>query len=628
MSNSPNDASRLAQLSLGELFDCGRDGISVIAVNEHGKLVSIHDVPSGLACNCKCPGCDRRMVARKGKELSHHFAHYGIVGVTCVSAGESALHRFAKDVLNQHLQIGLPALTITEAGEAETVVVERRFTFDSAALEQRTGKIVPDVILAKGDRQLMVEFVVTHACGPEKIEFIRLLDIGAIEIDLSAYRNLTLGEVAEKILFQADRKWLHNPKTSAARERARKRSQEKADALAAKSRELADRYKHCPPAKSDGLGIYETSARRDGLGAHINRDVKGSGCFNVALAEWQSAALQLLLKAEQQGMLEFDIYSTFEERGWVDTAFQEAGKAAIDGARRLAPTFDLPARSIRHYFKLLLADGLLISSDAGTWWASDKMTATVSAAREIRQRPAKRFDEIEALISRTLKDLPPEDVLSFDLGSWSRQPLPGRTYSLRDALHFDAPAWRSLHSELANLKDQLAIFPKPDLDLLGLPLDAELARSMAAKAEERAARDEARRQKLQAAADRRVENLRSWARQNLGMEADEWMSAPNARLDGRIPSEVAALSDDESLRAERALEVRIRELDLQRSKARAMEDAQQKVRNVAKAILGSERAKLWMRNFHPDLRARPAEFAIDDKTADRCIDILQPKKRR
>lgn len=59
-----------------------------------------------------------------------------------------------------------------------------------------------------------------------------------------------------------------------------------------------------------------------------------------------------------------------------------------------------------------------------------------------------------------------------------------------------------------------------------------------------------------------------------------------------------------------------------------MEDAQQKVRDVAKAILGSERAKLWMRNFHPDLRARPAEFAIDDKTADRCIDILQPKKRR
>lgn len=628
MVDRADDASRLGQLSLGELFDCGRNGISVIAENEHGKLVSIHDVPSGLACNCKCPGCDRRMIARKGKELIHHFAHRGITGVTCASAGESALHKFAKEVLNEHLKIGLPALTVTEAGEVEVVVVERPFTFDAATLEQRTGKIVPDVILVKGDRQLMIEFMVTHACGPEKVQFIRTLDIGAIEIDLSAYRNLKLEEVVEKILFQADRKWLHNPKSSVARDRARKRSQEKADALATKVRELADKYQHCPPAKSEGRGVFEISIRRDGLGAHINRDVNGSGCFKVPLAEWQSAALQELLKAGQQGVLEFDVYSALEKRGWIDTWFQEGGRDAIEGVRRLMPTFELPARSIQLYFKLLQADGLLISSDAGTWWAADKLTTIVAGVRELRQRPAKRYDEIEEVITKALKALPAGEVASFDLDTWSRQPMPGRGYSLREALHFDVSAWRSLRSELANLRDQIAILPKPDLDLLGLPLEAELARSVAAKAEERAAHEEAHRQKLQADGDRRVASLRSWARQNLGSEADEWLGAPNARLDGRIPTDVAALSDDQSVRAERALEKRIRDLDLERAQARSKEAAQKKVKDIVKGILGDERTTIWMRNYHPDLRARPEEFVIDDKTADRCIEILQPKKRR
>lgn len=623
-----DSAARLDQLSLGEVFDCGRNGISVVAENEYGKLVSIHDVPSGLACNCKRPGCGRRMVARKGEELAHHFAHRGTVGVTCASAGESALHKFAKEALNQRLQIGLPALTVTEAGEEEVVVSACSFAFDAATLEQRTGKIVPDVILVKGDRQLMIEFMVTHACGPEKIEFIRTLDIGAIEIDLSAYRNLKLGEVVEKILFQADRKWLHNPRSSAARDRARHRSHEKTQALAAKVRAIADKYQHRPPAKAEGRGVYEGAIRRDGLGAYINLDVKGSGCFKVPLAEWQAAALQELLKAGQKGLLEFDVYSVLEKRGWIDTRFQEAGRDTIDGARRLVSTFELPVRSIRAYFKLLQTDSLLICSDAGTYWATDTLTRVVANARELRKQPAKRFDEIEAVVTNTLKGLPADEVALFDLDTWSRQPLTGRDYSLREALHFDAPAWRSLHSELANLRDQIAVLPKPDQDLLGLPLAAELARSLAAKAEARGAREEAHRLKLQAAADARIANLKSWAWQNLGAAADEWLAAPNVLLNGRIPEEVAAISDDEYVRAERALEKHIREYELERAQAQAKGAAQYEIEKVAKLVLGDERAKLWIRNYHPELKARPEEFAVDERTADRCIEILQLKKRR
>lgn len=40
-----------------------------------GRLVTIDEVESGLACNCICDGCGAPMVARKGKEKAHHFGH-------------------------------------------------------------------------------------------------------------------------------------------------------------------------------------------------------------------------------------------------------------------------------------------------------------------------------------------------------------------------------------------------------------------------------------------------------------------------------------------------------------------------------------------------------------------------
>src|SRR5690606_7199400 len=112
--DDPTNKSCLADLSLDALFDCGRKGTSVLGENEDGSLGSIHDVPRGLACNCTCLGCGRPMVARHGAELAHHFAHHGVAGLTCTSAGETALHKFAKQVLNERLEFMLPLWKVTE----------------------------------------------------------------------------------------------------------------------------------------------------------------------------------------------------------------------------------------------------------------------------------------------------------------------------------------------------------------------------------------------------------------------------------------------------------------------------------------------------------------------------------
>lgn len=39
------------------------------AIDSHGKMVYIEDVPNGLACNCRCPQCHEALIARNGGEI-------------------------------------------------------------------------------------------------------------------------------------------------------------------------------------------------------------------------------------------------------------------------------------------------------------------------------------------------------------------------------------------------------------------------------------------------------------------------------------------------------------------------------------------------------------------------------
>lgn len=171
------------RITLGELTSCADGKLVVAECMDTHQPRHIEDVANGQMCRCVCPGCRRRMVAHQG-ELRRHFQH-AAESVDCRSAGESALHRFAKDVLAKALRLRLPELRAYHGDESLPVVAEQEFIFDSAVLEQRTGDIIPDVVCHKGGRSLHVEFKVTHACGPEKIDKLRAMDIGAIEIDLS-----------------------------------------------------------------------------------------------------------------------------------------------------------------------------------------------------------------------------------------------------------------------------------------------------------------------------------------------------------------------------------------------------------------------------------------------------------
>ena len=74
----------------------------IFAHTRDGEIVSVKEVQNGLRCNCYCPQCSARLVA-KNRSTEHviaHFAHLpGHSNDACKSAGETALHKLAKDIL-------------------------------------------------------------------------------------------------------------------------------------------------------------------------------------------------------------------------------------------------------------------------------------------------------------------------------------------------------------------------------------------------------------------------------------------------------------------------------------------------------------------------------------------------
>ena len=70
-------------------------GLLTYALNSIGNLVYIDEVDTGQLCNCYCPSCKEKLVAKNGgMKRVHHFAHAS--GVDCENAYETMLHQLAK----------------------------------------------------------------------------------------------------------------------------------------------------------------------------------------------------------------------------------------------------------------------------------------------------------------------------------------------------------------------------------------------------------------------------------------------------------------------------------------------------------------------------------------------------
>lgn len=125
----------------------------------------VSEVGRGLECDCVCPVCKDRLVARKGPKTAHHFAHGS--GSSCNP--ETLLHELGKRLLHSRLSSAIAAheaVKITWQCESchdshEGNLIKRA---SGAELEMSLGPCRPDITLVdpEGSPVALVEIVVSH----------------------------------------------------------------------------------------------------------------------------------------------------------------------------------------------------------------------------------------------------------------------------------------------------------------------------------------------------------------------------------------------------------------------------------------------------------------------------------
>lgn len=183
------------------------------APDSNGVMRHVDSVANGLECGCFCPdpSCREQLVARQGKVVDSHFAHY--TKAECDGASESALHLLAKEIIGEAKQIWLPevSLGLTIPNATRILSSSKMHTVTHARVENHTGTIVPDVILTIGEVELIVEVYVTHAVGVDKVEKIKRLGISAIEIDLSGANICNRDDLKRLLVGETGlKRWLHS----------------------------------------------------------------------------------------------------------------------------------------------------------------------------------------------------------------------------------------------------------------------------------------------------------------------------------------------------------------------------------------------------------------------------------
>lgn len=160
--------------------------------NDPSQPVRVEAVANGLACDCYCAKCGGRFVAVQNAKTPH-FRHYNCDD--CGGSFETAVHLLTKQVLAETKTLMLPYLKVRpdkrlwKVGSRVTqeicVVEQQCFRFDRVEDEVWMNGRIPDIVMWKGDRKLLVEIVVTHQICEEKLNWIRENNLSVVEVNMA-----------------------------------------------------------------------------------------------------------------------------------------------------------------------------------------------------------------------------------------------------------------------------------------------------------------------------------------------------------------------------------------------------------------------------------------------------------
>jgi hypothetical protein len=185
---------------------------------KQNELVTIDDVDSGLKCDCICPSCKQRLIARKGEIKEHHFAHYKVSD--CEKAVETVTHKLSKEFIKVAKYFATPP--VYYPWTRVPIIKEADVPIDEVILESRLESIVPDIIIISSGKSLLVEIRVTHGVDDNKERKIKQLKLPAVEVlaghlfkKMYAEKKYFLNDKEYKrILIEeySHKQWINNPR--------------------------------------------------------------------------------------------------------------------------------------------------------------------------------------------------------------------------------------------------------------------------------------------------------------------------------------------------------------------------------------------------------------------------------
>lgn len=204
-----------------------QDGILVGIEASSGDPKIISQVVSGKACGCVCPECRIPLIAKKGEQISHHFAHSSLPD-SLLSCQETALHLAAKTLIALEVSsIQVPkreqrfSSTVRYINDEGLLVAEKHsVTTPANLLERLSGRVepgVPEISPYRPDAQistsigdLFIEVRVTHQVDAPKQRAMQKADLAVLELDLSKAprTGLTLDELYDWVVNRAPRAWV------------------------------------------------------------------------------------------------------------------------------------------------------------------------------------------------------------------------------------------------------------------------------------------------------------------------------------------------------------------------------------------------------------------------------------
>jgi hypothetical protein len=569
-----------------------------------------------------CLDCGESLTLRQPVNKRRHFAHRP----DSLCAGETALHRYAKELLAAARTLTLPALVLEEDRVRQTVFSAGTYAFDVVLPEHKMGTFQPDALVRYQGFELAVEFLVNHAVDGEKRAKVRDHDISMVEVDLSGLKAGQMdGDALDTaILHTAPRQWIHHRKTAAAKRKLDAAvAKEKAERGARLKGHILRRRRASVPEgwKAEPLA----AVRRTALEALIGIEVDGGHWFTVPTKDWQAEALfafvikpseqyspEANLKVKGDFPNERDLSSTLPD--WMirtDLAAYPAKRLAEAGFSK--ESYGSPHAAVWHYLSELTVKGPAVfwSREDQCFYVEPELQGLLHRRRELQWRVKKLLRAAEVEDAETAYRQWATIYRSADMSPFQ-------------LIETGGDAYRDLLARIARLETLVfGYMPKVVDDLCGLPLVAIRRRNQEAIAVAEAEKAAA----LEKAASERERSIRIQAGQMLECEAIAWLAQKVAGTDTSF-ADFARDSDDALLRLERQLardsEVRRKRLAAEREAS----DLRTQLSEAAKRAYQTDQlAQLFLNSGHPKLQgSRPIDRCQSRQDLSFILSLM-PKRR-